>query len=331
MCAPRGSLLAAQFPGLEIDTNRETCPSCGTCVASAQVQGGWSLDTNDYCTQCPVLSCKRRFVAFFTVFCGADGWIGSRAPGTPLFCEFLPPWVLLKEIQVLLANEGLDAICGPDLRGNRPTLFWNLMHMCTLHGLPLDFLVNPEPEVLARLVLDEPDGPKLASLLGFPSNTVESPVHIGLCSPATLVTEMDTDSESETEGRDTDGNGGRRDFGKHSKRRSSMGASLLSPRNTANRLLTPKSRSSSRHQARSKSLGSRIEPIPFCSTDGSPVARSLSNTVPSAAKTSPSPRGTRRNSGSQRLLRAMRSPLRVRLGHFRLARRATHEGGGADG
>ena len=56
--------------------------------------------------------------------------------GTPLFCEFLPPPVLLKELQSAILSGQLK----PGLASGSPTLFWNLMLWFLSYNLPCDFL-----------------------------------------------------------------------------------------------------------------------------------------------------------------------------------------------
>jgi hypothetical protein len=44
----------------------------------------------------------RKFVARFSVFSEAVGWEGSTGPNTVLWCEYLTPWVLRKEVHTIL-------------------------------------------------------------------------------------------------------------------------------------------------------------------------------------------------------------------------------------
>ncbi len=47
-------------------------------------------------------------------------------PNTPLFCEFLSPWVLLKEVQTVLKMNGIESVQSWTFRVRCPTIFWNL-------------------------------------------------------------------------------------------------------------------------------------------------------------------------------------------------------------
>lgn len=129
------------FPCLEIDTERETCPQCNRMIHNDDIRKGWDTDPNDYNTECP--SCGRKFVAFFTVFSSDEEWVGSRGPCTPLFCEFLPPWALSKEVRTILENHSIDYVCCPAFREYKATVFWNLVLYFSEFSLPLEFLTGP--------------------------------------------------------------------------------------------------------------------------------------------------------------------------------------------
>jgi hypothetical protein len=70
-----------------------------------------ATDITHYVTHYPVLSAVRtlcagntgrKFVARFSVFSEAVGWEGSTGPNTVLWCEYLTPWVLRKEVHTIL-------------------------------------------------------------------------------------------------------------------------------------------------------------------------------------------------------------------------------------
>ena len=173
--AVAGSLaLARRFPGLTINTLRERCPDCGADLTDEDIRRGWTRSENDYttvhvgCKKAEVLvrtmsaagggmaaspapsarrfrgliedegGTVRRFVARFTVSSLARGWKGtmSSGPAAPLHCEYLPPAVLVKELQRSIINGQL----GPTLRVRAPTLFWNLVLWSISFALPLEFL-----------------------------------------------------------------------------------------------------------------------------------------------------------------------------------------------
>lgn len=130
------------FPKLVLDTERETCPQCSEEMLDEEIRFGWNAgDPNDYNTICP--RCQRKYVAFFTCFSPETDWVGSTGPGTPLFCEFLPPWVLCKEVRTILANHDIHFVCADSFRRERGTLFWNLVLYFCEFDLPVDFFVGP--------------------------------------------------------------------------------------------------------------------------------------------------------------------------------------------
>jgi len=141
------------LPGLVIDTERETCPQCSRYVKDNDIRRGWDKDPNDYNTECA--SCGRRFVAFFTVYSPSEIWVGSRGPGTPLFCEFLPPWALSKEVRTILANHSIEFVCSKAFRQSKPTLYWNLVLFFSEFRLPLEFLTGP-PMIAPDQLLPSP-------------------------------------------------------------------------------------------------------------------------------------------------------------------------------
>ena len=94
-----------------------------------QIQAGWRRDVNDYTTACPYPECAERFgqeeeskgssgksgppikqpvrfVARFAVSSKAPFWEGSTGAGSKLFCEYLAPWVLMKDFHKALTMHG---------------------------------------------------------------------------------------------------------------------------------------------------------------------------------------------------------------------------------
>ncbi|CBJ25874.1 conserved unknown protein [Ectocarpus siliculosus] len=61
-------------------------------------------------------TCGRRFVSRFSVHSTAEGWEGTTGPGTPLWCEYLPPWVLRKEFHTILSAYGVQYVCSERFR-----------------------------------------------------------------------------------------------------------------------------------------------------------------------------------------------------------------------
>lgn len=91
------------------------------------------------------------------VLCKLKGWdkslkgvvVGCSDGFTtePLFCEFLSPWVLVKEVQTMMVNRGIKSICCFPFRQNKPTVFWNLVLYFCEFNLPVSFLIGlPESE-----------------------------------------------------------------------------------------------------------------------------------------------------------------------------------------
>jgi hypothetical protein len=148
------SLLDLLYPDLEIDTNSDNCPDCSHTLTEADVVDGWSPGKfDDYKTSCP--KCKHRFVPRFCVSTSAEGFTGSQGPSTPLFCEYLSPWVLRKEFHHIVKSEsGIAHMLRPEWRkeGIRAALFWNLVISCRRYRLPFTFLLQGSFET-NRLVL----------------------------------------------------------------------------------------------------------------------------------------------------------------------------------
>lgn len=95
--------------------------STGNCTASGGQRG--RVDSHGCVTLTPCLS--HVCVNVVVLWCAG--------PGTPLFCEYLPPWVLLKDLQKTLALRGERALTSANFRARSPTVFWNLvllLHCC---------------------------------------------------------------------------------------------------------------------------------------------------------------------------------------------------------
>jgi hypothetical protein len=98
-------------------------------VSDADIRLGWTTSENDYTTCCPVCQpqvsggYRRRFVARFAVFSESALWAGNSGLRSPLYCEYLPPGVLRKELQRSITSSQF----GLFLRVKSPTLFWNLV------------------------------------------------------------------------------------------------------------------------------------------------------------------------------------------------------------
>lgn len=147
------NLLVGMFPSLCIDLQNPlgmSCPS-PTCqlkrtLTLEEVYEGWGDDgdPNKYTTKCP--NCGHAFVPRFTVMCRSKSWVGSEGPKTPLWCEFLSPWTLRKELFTVLFEEGVEHVISPSFRHpilspQHCVLFWNALISFRLQGLPYSFLL----------------------------------------------------------------------------------------------------------------------------------------------------------------------------------------------
>lgn len=152
------SLLDFLYPDLKIDTDGDVCPQCSHHMLESEIIAGWQpCDFQELTTRCP--RCQHRFVPRFSVSCSAPTFEGSQGPSTPLYCEFLSPWVLRKELShVIESVKGVDALIDPGWRSGTEigaTLWWNLITMFKRHELPFSFLlqgsfqnrlINPVPQ-----------------------------------------------------------------------------------------------------------------------------------------------------------------------------------------
>ena len=152
------SLLEFLYPDLVVDTSSDACPRCSNAMKEVDIVAGWHpCEFQDFTTCCP--QCQHRFVPRFTVSCSSSTFEGSQGPQTPLYCEFLSPWVLRKELDhVMKALGGVDKMLDPEWRNGtdiRATLWWNLIVLCSQYRLPFAFLlqgsfqnrlINPVPQ-----------------------------------------------------------------------------------------------------------------------------------------------------------------------------------------
>eukprot|EP00535_Pseudo-nitzschia_heimii_P002687 CAMPEP_0197181710 /NCGR_PEP_ID=MMETSP1423-20130617/5910_1 /TAXON_ID=476441 /ORGANISM="Pseudo-nitzschia heimii, Strain UNC1101" /LENGTH=1322 /DNA_ID=CAMNT_0042632007 /DNA_START=258 /DNA_END=4223 /DNA_ORIENTATION=+ len=110
------SLLEFLYPDIVIDTFGDTCPMCSNVMEENDIVSGWKkCGFQDFTTACP--QCSHRFVPRFKVSCSSSTFEGSQGPGTPLYCEFLSPWVLRKELGHIVGNsEGIHQLLDPSWR-----------------------------------------------------------------------------------------------------------------------------------------------------------------------------------------------------------------------
>ena len=133
------------YPGISFDTSCDSCPKCSTVLSEDDIVSGWlPCAFRDYTTVCP--QCRHRFVPHFSVSCSSDSFEGSQGKSTPLYCEFLSPWVLRKELQnVILSPEGADAMLNLEWRNGtdiNATLWWNMIISFRRYQLPVTYLLQ---------------------------------------------------------------------------------------------------------------------------------------------------------------------------------------------
>mmetsp|Transcript_2522 Transcript_2522/g.3706 ORF Transcript_2522/g.3706 Transcript_2522/m.3706 type:complete len:170 (-) Transcript_2522:262-771(-) len=150
------------YPGINIDKS-DTCPKCSRVLDQDNIILGWKpCQVEDFSTMCP--SCKHRFVPKFSVSCDLESFEGSQGKGTPLYCDYLSPWVLLQEIRSLLETSvggkaakilgvessdnkkiDIDGIIDPTFRegsGINATLWWNTIVTFARFKIPYTFLLQ---------------------------------------------------------------------------------------------------------------------------------------------------------------------------------------------
>jgi hypothetical protein len=152
------SLLDFLYPNICIDTSQDTCPMCSFAMTEDDIVAGWQpCEFQDFTTQCS--QCHHRYVPHFKVTTSSPNFVGSQGPATPLYCEFLSPWVLRKELGHILGDSrDIQQILDPGWRMGtdvRATIWWNLIALFKRYKLPFTFLlqgsfqnrlINPVPQ-----------------------------------------------------------------------------------------------------------------------------------------------------------------------------------------
>lgn len=137
------SLLESLYPSIDIDTEN-VCPKCATVLNDDDISHGWTpCASNEYQTKCQ--SCTNKFVPKFSVSCKSPSFEGSQGKGTPLYCDHLSPWVLLREMRsVVNATGGIESIIDEEFRqeGVGATLWWNMVVTFRRYKLPYIFLLQ---------------------------------------------------------------------------------------------------------------------------------------------------------------------------------------------
>lgn len=152
------SNLEQLYPNLKIETSIDTCPHCALASLSEHdIVMGWNpCNVQDYTVACP--QCTKRFVPHFSVECKSPTFMGSQGKNTPLYCEFLSPWVLRKELESILSTpDGIENMLKPKWRRNadiNATIWWNLILTFSRYRLPITFLL--QGSVQNRLIAPSP-------------------------------------------------------------------------------------------------------------------------------------------------------------------------------
>ena len=173
-------ILDMQFPDLEINLNDPFgtfCPSpkCGKSHTMAQLREGWDgVDPNKYTTKC--VHCSREFVPRFTVHSSCSNWLVDeidllsddlpedygKGSDALLWCELLSPWVLRKELLMILLNDGIDRVLSPEFRKPSPSnnqnsvIFWNMVVAFRGCGLPYQFMISETLSTAFLVPLGDP-------------------------------------------------------------------------------------------------------------------------------------------------------------------------------
>ena len=158
-------ILTRAHPGLHVDLVHEfgtTCLNslCGHTITPLELDRLWTPDPNNYTVCCP--ECQRSFVPRFAVVSSSPNWVGSDGPHTELWCEYLSPWSLRKEVLTVLKEYGIDVLLSDGFRRHshqHTVVFWNLVIACRMRGLPYSFLV-PDAS-------DHTKGPSSQEIIAF--------------------------------------------------------------------------------------------------------------------------------------------------------------------
>jgi len=139
------SLLEYLYADLVIDTSSDACPKCSRNLSEDEVIMGWeSCSFKDYTTKC--YQCQHRFVPRFVVKTSSPSFMGSQGRYTPLYCEFLSPWVLRKELHAATRGQnGMNIILDPEWRSGtdiNATLWWNMIVSFKRYKLPVTFMLQ---------------------------------------------------------------------------------------------------------------------------------------------------------------------------------------------
>jgi hypothetical protein len=133
------------YGGIEIEDKGDNCPQCSAFLTTEELMAGWSTcKFTEYTTTCP--HCKNKFIPRFVVKSKSPEFVGTQGAGTPLYCEFLSPWVLRREIYLAMdGGDNIDAILDPEERRRNnfnAKLWWNMIVHFRKQKLPITFLLD---------------------------------------------------------------------------------------------------------------------------------------------------------------------------------------------
>ena len=139
------NLLHNLYKDLVIITNSNCCPKCSQSLSEDDVILGWeSCSVENYATKC--LQCKQYFIPHFVIKSTTSSFVGSQGLGTPLYCDFLSPWVLRKLLHAATkGGDEIEVILDPKWRdgtGISATIWWNLIISFKRYKLPITFLLQ---------------------------------------------------------------------------------------------------------------------------------------------------------------------------------------------
>jgi hypothetical protein len=138
------SLIESLYPGIMMDTDSDACPKCAKTLSEDQIIIGWKpCASKEYETVCP--NCKHKFVPKFCITCNSPDFEGSQGKGSPLYCDYLSPWVLLREMKGILSKSGIETVLDERFRsgsGINATLWWNMVITFRRYKLPYIFLLQ---------------------------------------------------------------------------------------------------------------------------------------------------------------------------------------------
>jgi hypothetical protein len=151
------SLIDSLYPNIHMDTESDACPKCAKTLTEDQIIMGWTpCASKEYETECP--SCKHKFVPKFCITCSSPDFEGSQGKGSPLYCDYLSPWVILREMKSILSKVGIETVLDERFRsgsGINATLWWNMVITFRRYKLPFIFLLQGSFQ--NQLILPSPD------------------------------------------------------------------------------------------------------------------------------------------------------------------------------